>query len=218
MYTGLAEALKLYPQDSPFAKDTWALALLMPLEDWENVTRQSSIFFYGTLALLLAASLLGAVFISRRYIRPVVSALELLKTDKRTKLSTTRIVEIDDLLEYLTALDEERKLLGKENENLIAELEDTKVRVSEDEAPVNITASAAYIQFRQNLENLTLSEQAVFNLYMKNLSAQQIANKLFVSINTIKFHNRNIYSKLGISSLKELKIYVNIMKEAQSDE
>lgn len=205
-YTGRVEQLTLYPAASPFADKAWALAILMPETDWKTVTRQSNIIFYGTIAALLAASLLAAVFISRRYIRPVVSALELLKTDSRAKLPKTRIAEIDDLLEYLSALDEQRKILDEQNVNLAAELEDAKRGTT---GPV-----AAYKQFRRNLETLTITEHAVFNLYMKNLSAQQIADKLFVSINTIKFHNRNIYSKLDISSLKELKIYVGMMKES----
>jgi ATP/maltotriose-dependent transcriptional regulator MalT len=138
----------------------------------------------------------------------VVSALELIKTDDRKSIPKTRIAEIDDLLVYLTALDEEHKTLGEEKETLAAELEKAK-----QASPV----SASYEQFLQNLETLTMSEYAVFNLYMKNFSAQQIANKLFVSINTIKFHNRNIYSKLGISSLKELKIYVHMMKESKNE-
>ncbi len=214
VYTGRMEKLALYPTGSPFAEETWALAVLMPLRDWENAARQSRPLSYGLFAALLLASLFAAVFISRRYIRPVVSALELIKTDNRTSVSKTRITEINDLLEYLTALDEERKLLDAEKESLAAELEEARRRSVQEE---DISASAAYKQFRRNLETLTISEHAVFNLYMKNLSAQQIANKLFVSINTIKFHNRNIYSKLGISSLKELKIYVNIMKETQDN-
>jgi DNA-binding CsgD family transcriptional regulator len=214
-YTGMMEPIAIYPTGSPFIEEAWALALLMPLEDWERVTLQSGIFFYGTLIVLLAASLLAALFISRRYIRPIVSALELIKTDDRTSLPKTKIIEINDLLEYLTSLDEERKTLGEENKSLTAELEEVKLRIAADESSADISASAAYMQFLRNLETLTISEHAVFNLYMKNLSAKQIAERLFVSINTIKFHNRNIYSKLGISSLKELKLYVNIMKEAQ---
>jgi DNA-binding CsgD family transcriptional regulator len=172
----------------------------MPSEDWETITYRSRVFFYGTLAALLALSIFAAVFISRRYIRPVVSALEIIKTDERKNLPKTRITEIDDLLAYLSVLDEEK-------ENLTAELEDAKLE--------SAGHTAAYEQFLANLETLTITEQAVFNLYMKNLSAPQIANKLFVSINTIKFHNRNIYAKLGISSLKELKLYVSMMKETR---
>jgi DNA-binding CsgD family transcriptional regulator len=206
-YFGKMSSISLYPADSPFADEEWALALLIPLEDWERVTRQSNFLFYGIFAALLAFGLFSAVFISRRYIRPVVSALELMKTDDRKSLSKTHITEIDDLLEYLTALDEARKTLDEEKEILNVELDETKHL-----GPV----SAAYEQFLRNLETLTASERAVFNLYMKDLSAQQIAGALFVSINTIKFHNRNIYAKLGISSLKELKIYVNMMKEMEA--
>jgi DNA-binding NarL/FixJ family response regulator len=49
---------------------------------------------------------------------------------------------------------------------------------------------------------------------MDNLTAREIAKKLFITMSTVKFHNKNIYSKLGVSSLKELMVYVNLMREA----
>jgi DNA-binding CsgD family transcriptional regulator len=222
-YTGRMEPLKIYPAASPFVDEAWALAVLMPKEDWIRATRQSDALFYGAMAALLAVSLPAAVFISRRYIRPVVSALELLKTDDRAGLPKTQITEIDDLFEYLAELDRtrktqvpgralndtEHKLPGAKNEAPAIRLEPAIHPAGESGFPV----TAAYDQFRRNLKTFTASEHAVFNLYMKNFSAHEIADKLFVSINTVKFHNKNIYSKLGISSLKELKLYVTMMKE-----
>jgi DNA-binding CsgD family transcriptional regulator len=76
-------------------------------------------------------------------------------------------------------------------------------------------ASVLFEQFLKNLDTLSPAEQAVFALYKQDKSAQEIADALFVSINTIKFHNKNIYSKLGISSLKALKVYIGMMKERE---
>ncbi len=201
-YTGRAETLRLYPTGSPYEEETWALAVLVPASDWEAATRQNNGVVYGSLTALLLISLLTAVLVSKRYIRPVVQALELIKSDDRQSLPKTQIAEIDDLTEYLAAQDEERKSLGAENETLTAELERAK------------SGSAAYKRFQTNLETLTVTERAVFNLYMENLTARQIAERLFITLRTVKFHNSNIYAKLGVSSLKELMVYVNMTKGA----
>ena len=37
-----------------------------------------------------------------------------------------------------------------------------------------------------------------------------------LSINTIKTHNRRIYTKLNVTSRKELMVYVEMMKEDSS--
>ena len=52
----------------------------------------------------------------------------------------------------------------------------------------------------------------MFNLFVKGLSAPEIAEELHVTIHTVKSHNRRIYAKLNISSRKELLLFINMMK------
>ncbi len=212
-YIGRAESLALFPSGSPFANETWALAVLMPMEDWDAVVGQSNAVFYGAFAGLLFISLFAAVFISRRYIRPVALTLQGIKSDDRTGLPKTQIVEIDDLLEYLAMQDEERKTLNEEREILAAELEQAKSIVQTRNNSIDAPVLASFKQFLENRQTLTETERDVFNNYMEGLTAREIAEKMFVTHRTIKFHNKNIYAKLGVSSLKEMQIYITMMKE-----
>ena len=81
-----------------------------------------------------------------------------------------------------------------------------------------VKASVAYTRFRKNLDTLTVTEKVVFDCYTKNMTVSQIAEELSISINTVKFHNRNIYAKLAVSSRKELMVYVNMMEELLDDQ
>jgi DNA-binding NarL/FixJ family response regulator len=202
-YVGRLETLRLYPTGSPYEDQAWGLALLIPASDWAAAVKKDNLVFYGAVSALLAINLLAAAFIGRRYIRPVVTALALVKSDNRQSLAKTQITEIDDLLEYLAAQDEEK-------ENLAVELERMKLHAAQRDTSA---ANQAYEQFLNNLKTLTPTEEMIFGLYMKKRTAQQIAEELFVTINTIKFHNRNIYAKLGVSSLKELMVYMNMMRK-----
>lgn len=50
------------------------------------------------------------------------------------------------------------------------------------------------------LEPLSEREEEILRLLASGLSNKEIANRVFVSENTVKFHLKNIYSKLGVSS------------------
>jgi LuxR family maltose regulon positive regulatory protein len=50
------------------------------------------------------------------------------------------------------------------------------------------------------VEPLSERELEVFQLIAEGLTNQEIASKLFLTLNTVKVHTRNIYGKLGINS------------------
>lgn len=53
--------------------------------------------------------------------------------------------------------------------------------------------------------NLTTREQYIFTLLTQGKSNKQISKTVSISINTVKYHIKNIYSKLDIKSRKEAK-------------
>ncbi|RDV80881.1 helix-turn-helix transcriptional regulator [Ammonifex thiophilus] len=53
---------------------------------------------------------------------------------------------------------------------------------------------------------LTSAERKVLDLLLKDLSYQEIASQLYISTNTVKYHVRNIYRKMGCSSRQELYV------------
>ncbi len=71
-------------------------------------------------------------------------------------------------------------------------------------------------QINQTLtEPLSEREFEILNLALSEKSNPQIAEEIFVSVHTVKFHLRNVYAKLGVSNRKEaLKFAVNITSKA----
>ena len=63
---------------------------------------------------------------------------------------------------------------------------------------------ADYEYFICNLATLTPTEYRIYDLYLAGKSATEIATIIGIKENTMKYHNKNIYSKLGISSRKQL--------------
>ena len=58
--------------------------------------------------------------------------------------------------------------------------------------------------FRKQLTTLTPTEQAVYGLYLEGKSTKEIMQTLNIKENTVKYHNKNIYSKLGVSSRRQM--------------
>ena len=58
--------------------------------------------------------------------------------------------------------------------------------------------------FVLGIEKLTPTERAIYNEHIKRTTTKEILAIFNIKENTLKFHNKNIYSKLGVSSRKEL--------------
>lgn len=73
----------------------------------------------------------------------------------------------------------------------------------------------SYQIFIDNLTTLTPKEEDIFNLYVQGCSTKDIISQLGITENTLKYHNKNIYSKLGVKTRKELLQYIELMRNAE---
>lgn len=58
--------------------------------------------------------------------------------------------------------------------------------------------------FISGIGQLTPTEKTIYECYAAGMSTKDILSQLNIKENTLKFHNKNIYSKLGVSSRKQL--------------
>lgn len=58
--------------------------------------------------------------------------------------------------------------------------------------------------FLSHIHKLTPSENTIYHYYLEGKSTKEIMKELNITENTLKYHNKNIYSKLGVSSRKKL--------------
>ena len=197
IYSGLHHDINLYPKGSVFSGNQWALAVLIPNRDLAvKFIRQSR----PIQILLLALFIFGvgaAALLSRRHVAPVVDALRKVKTGKVTHHKKTNIREIDDLMAFLATQDESDAL---ESDALLVQAEEMA------------QISPLVQSFIENVKTLSPAERNVFELYLQGYTAKEIADKLCISINTIKTHNKRIYYKLNVSSRKELLLYVKMIQ------
>ena len=131
-------------------------------------------------------------FVDRKCIVPLLTAIDAIKSGAARR---TNIQEIDDLLEFMTGNDS-----GKDGAG--------------NNAPGRDLDMSGFYEFKENISTLSKAEKGIFDLYMQGRSAPEIAELLYISINTVKTHNKNIYRKLNVSSRKALMVYIQMMKGA----
>jgi DNA-binding NarL/FixJ family response regulator len=67
---------------------------------------------------------------------------------------------------------------------------------------------AKYYELANGAEKLTPRESDIVPYLLRRLTDNEIAKDMKLSINTIKFHKRNIYAKWGVHRRKDVIAYV----------
>ncbi len=212
---GLTEEITL-------GKETFNVAVMLPKTQYESFLRKGQL---NILLIFLIAAVLAAVccvFTSKNYVSPILKKIEQVKA-KEDYGEQLRIREIDDLFAFLEEKDNyyEQQLDELESSKRYAEEEARKAKEQYEKAAEKYELAKSEIDrlaekhkedivpeeynfFVENLSMLTPAEYRVYELYLSGKTGKQIAEILHITENTLKYHNKNIYSKLGISSRKQL--------------
>ncbi len=217
-YAGKVKSVRLYPNGSPYSEEGWSVAILMPHSVLHSAVAGNRTVFILIVVILLVLSLLASFFISRRYLKPVNEALDSIRsTAPAEERKSTPFIEINDLFEYLDMKDREhvdelQRLHGEKSaaqsqyeqaQTYITQLADERMpEVSEDD----------FEMFLRHLHTLTPKEREIFDYYLSGKKAKEIMEIASINQNTLKYHNKNIYSKLGVASRKQLLEYAALMK------
>jgi DNA-binding CsgD family transcriptional regulator len=191
LYLGFHIPTLLYPKGSPFFDEDWITAVLIPKEDIVDSITRLNIILSCLLSLLVTSGVIISIIFSNKYLKPISQGIEIIKSAGSEEAPKTNVQEIDDLIHYLALY---KKELNR--------------KVTQDKYQISMLE-----QFVGKTKTLSPAERSVFNLYAKGLSAKEIADQMFLSINTIKTHNKRIFAKLGVTSREELLLYINMLKE-----
>ena len=112
-------------------------------------------------------------------------------------------------------------LQGKNNrvQNPTAEqLPKKEAEVIPEESEESSEPIDEFRRFCEGIPHLTFTERKIFELYVAGKSTQETAEEVGIKETTLKFHNKNIYAKLGVSSRKQLLYYASLSNETEASE
>ena len=127
-----------------------------------------------------------------------------------------QLVDIDFEFLSISYIISECFLLGlhimmAEAEKLKNQLTHSPVPTLEEAAPqanAEESSSSDYLEkiavFQAGLSSLTPKERELYTCYIDGLTTDIIMEKLAIKENTLKFHSKNLYGKLGVKSRRQL--------------
>ena len=66
--------------------------------------------------------------------------------------------------------------------------------------------------FAERVKTLSAAERRILNYYIEGYDTADIPDLAFISIHTVKKHNRSIYQKLEVASRDELMLYIELFR------
>ena len=209
-------------RDIFLGRDSFTVAMMMPQAQYQKFIRIGQLHNAMIFLILGTLTLVCCVIMSHKYVSPILKRIEQVKA-REIGGDPINIREIDDLFAFLEARDVAYEARLEELEQERQSAEDNATQTQKDyeialrkldlvQAELEQLAAAQqreivleeYEFFLCNLGTLTATEYKVYELYLAGKNAKQIAELLNISENTLKYHNKNIYSKLGISSRKQM--------------
>ena len=225
-YVGVSKELFVSCRDG-----TVTAAVLIPKEDYDRVMLKNSMQTALLILLLLFFTVVCCFHFSRRFITPVLKSLEKIKSENRGG-EVSYIAEINDLFAFLAEQDRKheqdlavltREIQDAQNEKEQLQEAFDKAQEKYETAQAEIARLAYdrkqeidpsdYQRFLRGIDALTPTERKIFNYYLSGKSVKEILSISDIKESTLRYHNKNIYGKLGVNSLKQLLRYATLMEK-----
>ena len=189
-YIGLQTPISISKEDAQELQ--WAVAILLPQESYAAHSANLRQTWIIAVLVLLLALLLIAFFLSRRFARPIVRALSQLQQGEAAEGTIfSGISEVDNLAQFLSTKEQSLKL-------------------AQGELPPNI--AEMFDHFAERKAMLTEAERNILRYYIEGHEIAEIPDLAFISMSTVRKHNRSIYEKMGVASRDELMLYIDLFR------
>ena len=212
------------------------VALMMTESQYKSHIHKGQIKTAIIILFVVFVAFAYCVFLSKKYVSPILKKIEQIKySDDNGKL--LKIREIDDLFAYLSekdiAYEEQLNVLQAAKQAAEEEAQRSKAAYEKALEKYELAQSEInhltegqkkkidledYDYFICNLKTLTPAENRIYELYLEGKTAQDISSILGIQANTLKYHNKNIYGKLGVSSRKQLLRFAALKQQQDKKE
>jgi len=202
-------------------ENTFTAALMITEAQFDSLVQRGQMKTVGIIFAVVLIMFAYCMFMSRKYVAPILRKIEQIKYSENDS-EQLNIREFDDLFDFIEkkssvleeqlqslkeakqAAEEEAARAREAYEKALEEYELAKSEIMHlsDESKNEIVLED-YEYFLCNLKTLTPQEMRIYELYVEGKTTAEITAIIGIKENTMKYHNKNIYSKLGVSSRKQ---------------
>ena len=187
-YIGASEDISM----SVLPNDTrWTVTVLLSASNFRVYVAKRKIILVLTFVLLLLCLIMMSVFLSRRYVRPITQGLEAIQHGNLSHDASSGLSELDELMQFLRT----------QQEHTTVETGDLPEGIRE-----------IFDNFIERCKSLTNAERNILEYYINGYQIMEIPDLAYISMSTVRKHNRSIYEKLEVSSKDELMLYIDLLR------
>lgn len=195
-------------------QEGFCLTVMIPKADYDASVIQNTIQSGVLFMLLICLVGISCLYFSRRFVSPILTALDHMKHEEYRDAKLD-IPEIDDLSDFLQKQDQA-------HESAINQIKQEKQTAENKVATLAYSRKTEidpdiYKSFVQGLDTLTPTEEKILALYMDGISTKDAIETLGIKESTLRFHNKNIYSKLGVNSRKQAVMYALVAQQNRQE-
>lgn len=189
-YIGLHQTIPISKGEAE--NSAWASAIMIPQDSYAAYTAEVQRTWVMAALVLLVVLLALSFFLARRFVRPITDSLKRFQQEGVPEQGlSSGISEVDELAEFLNARARNQRL-------------------EQGELPPNI--AELFDQFVERKDLLTEAERNILRYYIDGHEIADIPDLAFISMSTVRKHNRSIYEKLGVVSRDELMLYIDLLR------
>jgi len=181
--------------------DVFTLAAMMPEPQYASIVRKGQLRIGLIFFIITVFAAICCLLMSKTYVSPLtqyeerLSSLENARKLAEAEAQKRKASYEKALLEYEFA---------QSQLDLLSDMYKSEIELDD------------YMYFVKNLDTLTPTERKIYTLYTNGSKSTEVCEILGITENTLKFNNKNIYSKLGISSRKQL-LKMAALKQHEED-
>lgn len=199
-------------------------AVLLPESLYRSAVRTGQLAIAFLLLVMAGLAIVASQWLSLRYVRPILQTIAKIKV-KQFDHADIHIPEIDNLFDFLA---EQERLKNAEVAEIQREKEDARITLEQlqidygklrdrhkqlAESKKDEVYPEEYLFFLKGISELSKKERKIFDCYLQGKSVKEISEQLGISEDGVRYHNKNIYAKLGVDGLKQLRMFISILKQ-----
>lgn len=204
-YIGMQKSISVSGENPDFL-----MTVMIPKSDYDRAILKEALRFGGLVLMFGFIAAVCCMYFSKKFIAPIISSLDHIKNEEYAAAKVD-ISELDDFSDFI----QEKE---KAHQTEIDELEIKKQTAENQAARIAYSRKTEidpeiYESFKKGMEELTPTENKILQLYIDGNSSKEIIEKLGIKDSTLRFHNKNIYGKLGVNSYKQAVLYAIVVKK-----
>ena len=188
-YIGLSQEITI--SASALDNTKWTVAVLLPASNFREYVTKRKLILITVFAVLLIIMIIMSVFLSRRYVQPITQQLQAIQNGNLMHDTKTGLSEIDELLNFLKI---QKQSTISENSGIPEGIQEI------------------FDNFIERTKKLTNAEYNILEYYIDGYQIMEIPDLAFISMSTVRRHNRSIYEKLEVASKDELMLYIDLLR------